>query len=132
MINNIYAILDKINYPNKDIFLDILRHNGFQVLSVNSKVREMSKYLLKQKEDGSDAIIDAIRKKGYSVNSLFWINLIMTSNKISNNVIIEDLWEQDLYQNYIKLISLEKNEKYGIIYPDTIDVKTVEKWLKTL
>ena len=131
-MNNIYAILDKTIYPNKNIFLDILRCHGFQVLSVNAKVKEMSKYLLKQKEDGSDAIIDAIRKKGYSVNSLFWINLIMTSNKISNNVIIEDLWEQDLYQNYIKLISLEKNEKCGIIYPDTIDVKNVEKWLKTL
>ena len=132
MANTIYGILDKINYPIKDNFLDILRHNGFQVLSINSKVREMSKYLLKQKEDGTNAIIDEIRKKGYSVNRLFWINLIMTSNKISNNVIIEDLWEQDLYQNYIKLILLEKNEKCGIIYPDVIDVKNVEKWLKTL
>ena len=85
---------------------------------------------------GSGCIYGPTTRVAISINC--WsLRLTRTSTttwniKISNNVIIEDLWEQDLYQNYIKLISLEKNEKCGIIYPDTIDVKNVEKWLKTL
>jgi hypothetical protein len=127
----VYGLLENISYPQKEDFISILNKNGYHIFSINSKIKEIAPYIFKQADVSKD-ILKELRKKGYLVNKLYWLNLLLSSTELTNDVLIEDIWEEDIYKNYIEPISLEKNEKNSIIYPKKTDVKSIETWLASL
>lgn len=97
------GILERDQYDKKEAFLDAMSNKGFYICSIYSKVKEMAKFLLKKKEeDVTDEEICIIRKKGYSVNKLYWTNLLLTSLPEDKNlIVIYDLWDDDLQEGYV-------------------------------
>lgn len=84
---------------DKDARLNALcEHLGkhkFKKVTISSKVREMSKYIVRG--DLSDDIVSQIRERGYKVNRLYWVNLLLSSMKDEDsNILIEDLSKQDI------------------------------------
>lgn len=117
----ILGILSVDPYTGKQEFLSQLENRGFGIYDVTSKVKEMAKYILKNNIISEDDI-NKIRKKGYSVNRLFWINLLMASVDKERDIVIKDLWEEDLYGNYILPIISDP-----IILPNIKHIKYPEK-----
>lgn len=100
----ILGILSSDSYNDKDAFLSLATKSGFSIHSISTKIEEMAKYLLKS-TDGSDFTkdqIDGIRKKGYVINKLYWLNILLTSiPEKEDRILIEDLWQDDLYEGYV-------------------------------
>jgi hypothetical protein len=132
----ILGIMSEDPYNGKEDFLKQIIHHGFTVHSIYSKIEEMARYLVKS--DGSTRTseitqenIDEIRKKGYAINKLYWVNLLLTSiSEKANNIMISDLWYDDLYEGYvIPVVSdpiLVPNLKF-IRYPDKVEIR---RWIK--
>jgi hypothetical protein len=83
----------------KDIKLqalcDKLLHNKFKKVAIADKVREVAKYLIQ--DDFDDSTLESIRDRGYKVNNLYWVNLLLSSMKdADSNILIEDLSELDI------------------------------------
>lgn len=132
----ILGILSSDPYNDTDAFLKQMSNNGFVIHSISSKIREISKYLLKQNNMPgiTEEIVNSIRKRGYLVNKLFWINIILTSiSEKENNIIIDDIWEEDLYEGYIiPIISdpiLVPNTNF-VKYPDSLSNIEMKRWMK--
>jgi len=135
----ILGIMSSDPYNDKDAFLSQLSHNGFSIHSISSKIKEVAKYLLKVEDvsDVSEKDIDKIRNRGYNVNKLYWVNLLLTSiMEKESNIIIKDLWEEDLYEGYIiPIISdpiLVPNVDF-IKYPKVLsDSSEIKRWIKEI
>ena len=91
---------------------EFLVKNGFYVASISNKVSEIAKYLIKLKEDEiTDELITKIRNKGYQVNKLYWINLVLTSVPENKNlIVIEDLRIEDVIKDIITPYYFTKND----------------------
>jgi hypothetical protein len=100
----ILGILSDDTYNGKDEFLALVSRHGFSIHTISSKIEEMAKYLLKI-NDSSDITqedIDIIRKRGYAVNKLYWLNILLTSvSEKEDRIIIKDLWVDDIYESYV-------------------------------
>lgn len=134
----ILGILSSDSYNDKDLFLKQIANHGFITHSINSKILEMAKYLLKHEEDTKITAdnIAKIRKRGYIVNKLYWINLLLAS--ISDDeeyIIIDDLWEEDLYEGYITLVVsdpiLIPNVSF-IKFPQKLSIMDIKLWIKEI
>ena len=100
----ILGILPSDPYNDKEAFLDQMALNGFTLNTISSKIEDIAKYLLNAKDvsEITDKDIYALRKKGYSVNKLYWINLLLTSfSDEEDKILIYDLWQDDLYGGYV-------------------------------
>lgn len=135
----ILGILSSDPYNDKDAFLSQMAHNGFSIHSISSKIKEVAKYLLKAEDisEVSEKDIDKIRNRGYNVNKLYWVNLLLTSvSEKEGNIIINDLWEDDLWEGYvIPVISdpiLLPNVDF-IKYPRVLsDSSEIKRWIKEI
>ena len=132
----ITGILEKDSYNEKGSFLSLLSKNGFYRHSISYKIKEMAKYLLKanQISDIDKNEIDKIRKKGYTINKLYWLNLLLTSvSEKEDRIVIDDLWEEDLYGEYvIPIVSdsiLVPNIKFFKFPGESTEIK---KWIKNV
>ena len=134
----ILGIRSSLPYNNKDDLLAYLKKHGFIVCAISSKIREVAKYLLKI-DDGEaiqpDLLVE-IRKKGYSVNKLYWINLLLTTiPEKESNIIIEDIWEEDLYGGYVYPLANDTSHyplMNQIPYPPSLEENDLKLWLKEL
>lgn len=135
----ILGILPTDPYNGKDAFLKQVTCNGFVVHSVSSKIREMAKYLLKMENvsEISQEDIDKIRSRGYAVNKLYWVNLLLTSVPENEDyIIIEDVWYDDLYEGYVTpvvsdpiLVPNVDFVKYPTILSGNVEIK---RWIKEI
>lgn len=134
----ILGILANDTYNNKDAFLNGITHHGFKAYSISSKIKEFAKYLLKgDMSTISQEDIDEVRTRGYKINKLYWINLLLTSiPDEDSNIVIEDVWDSDLFEGYVlPVVSdpiLVPNMEF-VTYP-TILSKDVEikRWIKEI
>lgn len=132
----ILGILLSDPYNGKEEFLSHLGKNSFSVYSISSKIEEMAKYLLKTDNvaDITQESIDDIRKKGYAVNKLYWINLLLTSIPEKNSyIIVKDLWQEDLYEGYITPIVsdpiLVSNVNFVRFPRNASNVAEIKRWV---
>ena len=72
-----------------------LEKNKFKKVKIADKVKEVSRYLVRG--EVSQSALEQIRTRGYQVNKLYWVNLLLSSMKDADlNIVIEDLQEMDI------------------------------------
>lgn len=94
------------NSINKNKFLDICKSNGFHTIKILDKVRELAGYLfeLENENELDVTTLSSIRDRGYRVNKLYWINLILSSmNNDYKHVLLEDMQEEDCVNGIMKV-----------------------------
>jgi len=135
----ILGIPTSLAYNDKNELLDFLRNNGFNVCSISTKIKEVAKYLLKISDVDSieEDLLSEIRRKGYIVNKLYWINLLLTSlpeKDKDNHIVIDDIWEEDLYGGYICTLvnGSSRSLPNTISCPSQISEANLKVWLKEL
>jgi hypothetical protein len=132
------GILSSDTYNEKEAFLAQMERNGFSIYSISSKIEEMARYLLKLKipSEISEKDIDDIRRKGYVVNKLYWINLLLTSiSEKENYILLNDLWQEDLYEGYVlPVVSDPILIPNGdcIRFPEKISDVEMKRWIKEI
>lgn len=67
---------------------------GYHVEYLDNHAREIGEKLLDKKNLTEEEII-MVRERGYAINSMFWVNLAMTSAKSYDKIVIADLQEED-------------------------------------
>lgn len=132
----ILGILSSDPYNEKESFLDQLANHGFSIHSISSKIEEIAKYLLKVKDisEVTQEDIYSIRKKGYSINSLYWVNLLLTSiPEKENKILIYDLWKDDLFEWYVTPVLsdpiLAPNIDF-VRFPSALTDNEIKQWKK--
>jgi hypothetical protein len=135
----ILGIPTSLAYNDKNELLDFLRKNGFNVCSISTKIKEVAKYLLKRGNGDSleEDLLAEIRRKGYIVNKLYWINLLLTSlpeKDKDSHIVIDDIWEEDLYGGYICTLvdGSSRSLSNTISCPSKISEADLKVWLKEL
>ena len=104
---------------------NFLVNDGFYKTTIESKVLEVSKYLMRVGEEINEAFITQVRNRGYQVNRLYWINLVLTSIPEDKNlIVIEDLRIEDIINDIVSPYYIIKNTD-KIDCPN--DVKTLIK-----
>lgn len=89
---------------------ELLLKNKFKKALIANKVKEVSKYLVRG-ETTSD-LIEKIRERGYKVNNLYWINLLLSSmSDADSNILIEDLKETDIVDG-IMMVYYSSNKDF--------------------
>lgn len=74
---------------------DSLEKNKFKKVKIVDKVKEVSRYIVRG--EISQGALEQIRIRGYQVNKLYWVNLLLSSMKDADlNIVIEDLQEMDI------------------------------------
>jgi dephospho-CoA kinase len=97
---------------------NILKKNGFYVISINDKVLDVASHLFGKSELNKNkaSILNGVRKRGYSVFKEYWLNLsLITIPEGIDLVVFDDLSVEemetgkvDAYQIYREGVSREK------------------------
>ena len=109
---------------NKKQFVSLCTSNGFHPVKISDKVKELAGYLFNHDDDFEldDKTLNSLRDRGYKVNSMYWINLLLSSmNNDYKHVVLEDMREEDMIP--------------GVIYhfdTDKMGLSDMEKQIKQL
>lgn len=104
-----------------------LTRHKFKKVLVENKVKEVSKYLVKG--DISQDAINKIRERGYKVNNLYWVNLLLSSMKDTDTkILIEDLQKADIVDGIMMVYYSSNSENIpGCINIFTWDEEKLSK-----
>ena len=100
---NIIGIIGEEQYKN--IVIDILISKGFYKISINDKIKSVAKSL------SMDNNINDIRERGYKINRLYWINLVLSSiDDKQKHILIDDIRLEDMISGIMKVYYICSNE----------------------
>jgi len=94
---------------NKD-FVGLCRSHGFHAMRISDKVKELAGYLFNHDDyELDEKTLGDLRNRGYKVNSMYWINLLLSSmNNDYKHVVLEDLREEDVILGVIHALDVSK------------------------
>lgn len=97
---NIVAIVGERDHKLND-FISGLCKNRFKQVSINEKVAICRNYVIR---NGVGFTTEEIRQRGYKVNKLYWINMLLSSIKDDEHgLLIVDMSEMDIVDDIMKV-----------------------------
>jgi hypothetical protein len=119
----IIGFIGDCNYCKKAS--SVLHGIGFHKVSIGKKVLEISKYIMGSKdEDLDEAFLLQVRNRGYKINRLYWINLVLASVPDDKKlVVIEDLRIEDIVKDVISPYYITSDKKNDC----PSDIEIIEK-----
>lgn len=97
------SIIGLIGNKSKSDILDFLVKKGYYRVSIVAKIKELAKCLFKD-DKNIEKDIDTIRKRGYQISKLYWINLVLAT--VPNDkklIVVEDVEENDIIENIMSI-----------------------------
>ena len=86
-----------------------LQKKGFTKISVVDQVKSISKHFLSEEELKKDIMIKKVRDNAYKINRHYWINILLSSIKDNDYIVIEDMQEEDVIKDVMEVYRVSDN-----------------------